>query len=140
MPFPVTPLLHQWPRGSRAALGVENRMKETEHKNVQLDFATLVALFFVVGFGCGVLLVPFMLSDFFKEGVWLGLVLIAITPVINGIGAVAILFLGYPAYALFSHARAGYTVRLIYAGNTKQNGSASKRTRRPTTRSSRRRR
>jgi len=115
-------------------------MKETEHKNVRLDFATLVALFFVVGFGCGVLLVPFMLSDFFKEGVWLGLGLIAITPVINGIGAVAILFLGYPAYALFSHVRAGYTVRLIYAGKTKQGGSASKRTRRPTTRSSRRRR
>jgi len=108
-------------------------MIESEHKNVRLDFATLVTLFFVVGFGCGVLLVPFMLLDFFKEGVWLGLGLIAITPVINGIGAVAILVLGYPAYALFSHVRAGYTVRLINAGKTKQGGSASKRTERSDT-------
>lgn len=114
-------------------------MTESEHKNVRLDFATLVPLFFVVGFGSGVLYIPFMLSDSFKESVWLGLGFVAIAPVINGIGAVAILLLGYPAYALFSRVRAGYTVHLIYAGKIKQGGNASKRTRRPT-RSSRRRR
>jgi len=96
-------------------LGIENLMTETEHKNVRVNFWSLVPVFFVIGAGCGVVLIPLGFNNFFSQGFWLGLGLVAITPIINGIFAVVMLFAGYPAYYLLSRKRLGYSVRLIDA-------------------------
>lgn len=102
-------------------------MTETEHKNVRVNIWSLVPLFFVVGAGCGVVLIPLGFNNFFSQGFWVGLGMVAITPIINGIFAVVMLFAGYPAYYLISRKRRGYTVRLIDAKTetTKAVGSAN---------------
>lgn len=86
---------------------------ETEHKNVRLDFSSLVPLFFVVGFGAGILFIPFSVVEFFEQDLLVGIAAVVLTPLVNGLAAVAFLFCGFPIYALIARKRNGYTVRLV---------------------------
>ena len=88
-------------------------MTEVKHRNVRLDFASLVSLFFVVGFGAGILFIPFSLIEFHDQGFLWAIAAIVFTPLVNAVANVALLLCGFPIYALFARKRSGYTVRLI---------------------------
>ena len=88
-------------------------MIEVEHENVRLDLASLVSLFFIVGFCAGLLFIPLSLVEFHDQGFLWGIAAVIFTPLINGVAAVVLLFCGFPLYALIARKRSGYTVRLI---------------------------
>ena len=88
-------------------------MTEVEHQNVRLDLASLVPLFFVVGFGAGILFIPLSLLEFHGQGVIWIVAAIIFTPVVNGMASVIVLFCGFPIYVFIARKRSGYTVRLV---------------------------
>jgi hypothetical protein len=96
-------------------------MTRTQHKNARLAFASLVPLFFVTGFGAGILLIPVSIAEFAEQGVLWIICAVLLTPFVQGVFSVLMLLLGFPLYLLLAKLRGGYSVDLVQGETPRSN-------------------